>query len=65
MTRFPTRAEREAMAKEATARYAAQESIRTIAEALGRSFGFTRGLLLEAGVQLRDKNWRNRKAGAR
>jgi hypothetical protein len=64
MTRHIIGPERDGMAVDAAARYDAGDSIRNIAHTINRSFGFTRDLLLSAGVQLRDKNWRA-KAGAR
>ena len=39
-------------------------AIRSVAAQLGRSYGGTRVLLLEAGVQLRGRGGSNRKAGA-
>ncbi|MDE3723204.1 helix-turn-helix domain-containing protein [Nocardiopsis sp. N85] len=43
-------------------RYDAGESIRQLAAATGRSYGFVHRLLLEAGVELRGRGGATRKA---
>jgi hypothetical protein len=48
-----TPAERRAHQKRARTLYLDGESIRTIARQLGRSYGYARNLLLDAGVELR------------
>jgi hypothetical protein len=51
--------ERQALAREMVRRYTEGESIRALAEATGRSYGFVHRILTESGVQLRQR------AGAR
>jgi hypothetical protein len=48
--------------QEAARRYDAGASIQAVADHLGRSYGGTRVLLLEAGVQLRARGGNVRKA---
>lgn len=50
--------------KKAAELYAQGCTIASVADQLGRSYGGTRVLLLEAGVQLRGRGGGNRKAGA-
>lgn len=50
-----TGASREDLAAGVAERYQAGESIRAIAEDLGRSYGFVHGLLKEKGVKLRGR----------
>ncbi len=51
--------------QEAARRYKAGATIRSVARQIGRSYGGTRVLLLEAGVQLRGRGGSaSRKAGA-
>jgi predicted transcriptional regulator len=47
--------ERQTLAKVLTARYTSGESIRALASATGRSYGFVHHLLTESGVQLRQR----------
>jgi hypothetical protein len=46
---------RATLGTELAARYRSGESIRQIAASLGRSYGFVRGVLLDAGVTLRGR----------
>ncbi|WP_042174713.1 helix-turn-helix domain-containing protein [Streptomyces sp. NBRC 110035] len=48
-----TGTERDKLASDLKKAYASGVSIRTLAESTGRSYGFTRGILLEAGAVLR------------
>ena len=50
-----TGADRTAMAADLRKRYDAGESIRTLAAATGRSYGFIHRILTEAGVTLRGR----------
>lgn len=50
-----TGAQREELAAQLGRRYAAGESIRSIAEDTGRSFGFVHGLVGESGVGIRSR----------
>jgi hypothetical protein len=50
-----TGTERTSLAKDLTRRYAAGESIRALAEATGRSYGFVHRVLTEAGATLRGR----------
>lgn len=50
-----TGAERDEMAAELTASYARGTSIRALAAEHGRSYGFVRDMLTEAGASLRDR----------
>ena len=59
--RGTTRAE---TARQAADLYGQGATIRSISRALGRSYGGTRVLLLEAGVTLRGRGGSVRKAGA-
>ncbi|HEY0487573.1 MAG TPA: helix-turn-helix domain-containing protein [Mycobacteriales bacterium] len=47
--------ERTNLAKDLTRRYAAGESIRALAEATGRSYGFVHRVLTESGATLRGR----------
>lgn len=55
---------RDKVRQRAAQHYAAGLSIRAISRALGRSYGGTRVLLLEAGVTMRKRGGGIRKAGA-
>ena len=55
---------RDKAAQQAAELYAAGCTIRSIAVQFGRSYGCTRMLLIDAGVTLRDRGGRLRKAGA-
>lgn len=57
-----TGAERERVAAELAARYGRGESIRFMADDLGRSYGWVQGLLKEAGVTLRGRGGATRGA---
>ena len=50
-----TGTERTTLAKDLTRRYAAGESIRALAEATGRSYGFVHRVLTESGASLRGR----------
>lgn len=52
---------RDAMQTEVRDRYLGGASIRTLAEATGRSYGFIRTLLTESGVELRGRGGPNRR----
>ncbi|MGW5072373.1 helix-turn-helix domain-containing protein [Rhodococcus sp. NPDC004095] len=52
---------RDAMQTELRDRYLGGASIRSLAEATGRSYGFIRTLLTEAGVELRGRGGPNRR----
>jgi hypothetical protein len=54
--------QRQALGAELAQRYSAGESIRSIAESTGRSFGFVHGLVKEAGVTLRGRGGATRGA---
>lgn len=54
--------DRDKVRQRAAQHYAAGLSIRAISRALGRSYGGTRVLLLEAGVQMRKRGGSIRKA---
>ena len=56
--------QRETLATQFAKRYAAGESIRTIAEDSGRSFGFVHGVLKEVGTELRGRGGATRTAKA-
>lgn len=56
--------EREKAKSRAAELYATGSTIRSIAADLDRSYGGTRALLVEAGVVLRDRGGRLRKAAA-
>jgi hypothetical protein len=47
--------ERASLARDLTRRYAAGESIRALAEATGRSYGFVHRVLTESGTSLRGR----------
>lgn len=55
---------RSALAERVSIRYAAGESIRSLAADLGRSYGFVQGLLKESGVELRGRGGATRGAAA-
>ncbi|MGR6915400.1 helix-turn-helix domain-containing protein [[Actinomadura] parvosata] len=57
-------AERAQLAVAVAERYAAGDSVRGIAEAIGRSYGFVHRLLKEAGVTLRPRGGNRRSARA-
>ena len=59
-----TGSERQELAAELAERYAAGESLRTLAEDTGRSFGFVHGLVKESGVELRSRGGATRGAAA-
>ncbi|GAA4487654.1 hypothetical protein GCM10023094_46370 [Rhodococcus olei] len=52
---------RDAMQTELRDRYLRGASIRSLAEATGRSYGFIRTLLTESGVELRGRGGPNRR----
>lgn len=54
-------AERSTLAKDLVKRYGQGESIRTLAAATGRSYGFIHRVLTESGVQLRQRGGARRK----
>jgi hypothetical protein len=54
--------QRTSLASTYAERYAAGESIRTIADQAGRSYGFVHGVLKEAGVDLRGRGGATRGA---
>jgi len=56
--------QRGSIAAEYVQRYNSGESIRTIADAAGRSFGFVHGLLKESGIELRGRGGATRGADA-
>ena len=55
-------ADRSELAAQLKSRYDAGESIRALAAATGRSYGFVHRLLGEAGVELRGRGGATRKA---
>ncbi|MEQ4717888.1 helix-turn-helix domain-containing protein [Nonomuraea sp. B19D2] len=57
-------AERQALAAAVAKRYAGGGSVREIAEAINRSYGFVHRLLEEEGVTLRPRGGNRRKAAA-
>jgi hypothetical protein len=59
-----TGTQRTELAAELAQRYGAGESIRAIAEATGRSFGFVHGLIKESGVEVRGRGGATRGAAA-
>jgi hypothetical protein len=59
-----TGTQRTELAAELGQRYGAGESIRAIAEATGRSFGFVHGLIRESGVEVRGRGGATRGAAA-
>jgi hypothetical protein len=59
-----TGTQRTELATELAQRYGAGESIRAIAEATGRSFGFVHGLIKESGVEVRGRGGATRGAAA-
>jgi hypothetical protein len=56
-----TGADRSKLATDLKARYAAGESIRSLATATGRSYGFIHRLLTETGVALRGRGGATRR----
>lgn len=54
---------RQRLEEQVRAAYEAGESIRALAERLGRSYGFVHGLLTDAGVRLRRRGMPRGKAG--
>jgi helix-turn-helix protein len=58
-------AEREALTKDLTKRYRDGASIRTLAESIGRSYGFVHRALTDAGVSLRARGGARRRRKAR
>ena len=60
-----TGGERAELAAQLGQRYAAGESLRSIAEDTGRSFGFVHGLVKESGVDLRSRGGATRGPAAR
>ncbi|GAB3697110.1 helix-turn-helix domain-containing protein [Mariniluteicoccus flavus] len=59
-----TGADRDALVAQLARRYAAGESIRSMATDTGRSYGFVQGLLKESGVELRTRGGATRGAEA-
>lgn len=57
--------QRESLATELALRYAAGESIRSLADSTGRSYGFIQQLLTEHGVEFRPRGGATRGAAAR
>lgn len=57
-------AERSTLAKDLVKRYSQGESIRTLAAATGRSYGFVHRVLTESGVQLRQRGGARRRKKA-
>lgn len=57
--------QRESLATELALRYAAGESIRSLADSTGRSYGFIQSLLKEAGVEFRPRGGATRGEAAR
>lgn len=53
--------ERETLAKDLVKRYTDGESIRALAAATGRSYGFVHRVLSESGIQLRQRGGARRK----
>ncbi|MFF2650557.1 helix-turn-helix domain-containing protein [Streptomyces sp. NPDC058045] len=60
MTEQLAGAERARLAQKAADLYATGISVRAVAEEIGRSFGCTRYLILEAGGKLRSRGHRRR-----
>lgn len=60
-----TGAQRESLATELALRYAAGESIRSLADSTGRSYGFVQALLKESGVEFRARGGATRGEAAR
>jgi hypothetical protein len=56
--------QRDELRAEAVRVYSEGQPIRVVAEQIGRSFGATRTLLVEAGVQLRPRGWSQRRGAA-
>jgi len=56
--------ERQALARDVVSRYTAGESIRALAEATGRSYGYIHRILTESGVQLRQRGGARRRKKA-
>lgn len=57
-------AERQTLAKDLVRRYTDGESIRALASATGRSYGFVHRVLTESGVQLRQRGGARRRKKA-
>src|SRR3954469_1505689 len=55
-----TGAERDKLAEQLKKRYDSGESIRALAAATGRSYGFIHRILTESGVNLRARGWATR-----
>lgn len=56
--------ERQTLAKDLVKRYTSGESIRALASATGRSYGFVHRVLTESGVQLRQRGGARRRRKA-
>ncbi|EME17683.1 helix-turn-helix domain-containing protein [Rhodococcus triatomae] len=56
---------RDELQTEVRARYVGGASIRSLADATGRSYGFIRTLLTESGVELRGRGGPNRRRAVR
>ena len=56
---------REDLASSLVSRYERGESIRSMAEDIGRSYGFVHGVLKESGVTMRSRGGATRGAAAR
>lgn len=56
---------REDLASSLVSRYERGESIRSMAEDIGRSYGFVHGVLKESGVAMRSRGGATRGAAAR
>ncbi|GGJ81262.1 transcriptional regulator [Pilimelia anulata] len=54
-------AERQSLSKDLVKRYTSGESIRALAAATGRSYGFVHRVLSESGVQLRQRGGARRR----
>jgi hypothetical protein len=59
-----TGSERSRLADELKRRYNEGESIRSLAAATGRSYGFVHRILIESGVDLRGRGGATRRSGA-
>jgi hypothetical protein len=57
-------AERHQLAQHLAGRYQSGESVRGLAESIGRSYGFVHALLEEAGVELRHRGGNHRSRSA-
>lgn len=56
---------RESLAVSLSARYNRGESIRSLAQDIGRSYGFVHGVLAEHGVSMRKRGGATRRAAGR